>query len=152
MELINELQKELYSNNLYSVGFLSYHYKKVISGKTTMNIFIFVYCILSLFSNQLIITKFLIILPTMILTIIIIKILEMYCKYIEINKYIIELPIKNTKIRLVKLNNAIDNELIIKDKIYYKSGKIFFDGLLNNNTIKKGKFYDEDGKLIIQIL
>ena len=57
---------------------------------------------------------------------------------------------ENNKItlKLLQLDNKGNNNILIQDKIYYASGKLFFDGTLYGNTFNLGKFYKEDGSLL----
>jgi len=58
-----------------------------------------------------------------------------YKKYID----------KSITLELYHLSTVKTNIAIIKDEIYYDSGKIFYSGTLCGNKFGTGKFYYEDG-------
>ncbi|ARF10137.1 septin family GTPase [Hokovirus HKV1] len=165
IEVINQIQKEFYDNNLYSPKYFKY-YQNDFPKLTFMIILLFLFVMYLIF--RLNITKLEIYTIGKILEMLLHEFLAMIfilliAAVIAITIYIINnvnsINTKTVKInfdyyvkrqlnlKLLKLGKNNNNNILIKDKIYYSNNKIFYEGSLYGNTFNVGKFYNIDGML-----
>lgn len=162
--IIEKLQLEMISNNLYSNGYLKYE-KPYINHKKNL---LFTVCALQIialiylaFSNNFgllgILLSFIVSGSVLIILYMAIDV-SIMCgvsflthinqKYtFKYRKYGLDYEIQ---IKLCKINSVFHNNAPIEDTIFYASGECFFRGTLYGNSFNQGIFYNKDGSILYE--
>lgn len=145
-EMINYLQNYMINYNLYSTEYKQYNNEDKLNMYNVI-LFGIIIVMFGMFINIVVGIILLVLISIGIIIYISFNKLEIKENIINL-KYTIYNVDKFISLKLVKLNNVINNTTPINTNIYYGTGQLFYTGTMYGNTFNQGIFYNLDGSIL----